>query len=251
MNVIFVSSRGRGTEQNRTGGDTVHISVPCELVIGLLAQGAILQMQIGPAPLMPDLARPAPRPDCANTRPDTANTNTRSDTANTNTRQDAANANPRTDSGRSQATLNRPERPSSRCPPARPISPYTDWSSLPDLAEVISIYSDNSNNNYVTRSPAYEPDSPGPNPVEESEDWDPTPVEEAPEGQHAEPSRTVFFLTFLLTLETMLEPGFKCKAMNSSRKSNSYTESFPFSQGYRTEKEEFRQKKAYVKYDYL
>ena len=63
---------------------------------------------------------------------------------------------------------------------------------MSDQAEVISIHSDNSDNNYVPRSPAYEPDSPGPNPVEESEDWDPTPVEEAPEGQHAEPSRTVF-----------------------------------------------------------
>ena len=49
------------------------------------------------------------------------------------------------------------------------------------------------NNNYVPRSPTHKPDFPGPNPVEESEDWDPTPVEEEPEGQHAEPSRTVFF----------------------------------------------------------
>ena len=41
----------------------------------------------------------------------------------------------------------------------------------------------------------YEPDSPGPNPVEESEDWDQmpdNPVETAPEGPHSEPSRTVF-----------------------------------------------------------
>ena len=44
----------------------------------------------------------------------------------------------------------------------------------------------------MPRSPAYKPDPPGPNPREESEDWDPTPVEEAPEGQHLEPSRTVF-----------------------------------------------------------
>ena len=61
--------------------------------------------------------------------------------------------------------------------------------------EVISIHSDNSDNNYVPCSPLYEPDSPGPNPVEESEDWDPmpdNPVEEAPEGSHSEPSRTVF-----------------------------------------------------------
>ena len=42
MKVIFVSSRGRGAEQNRTGeweSRTVQISVPCELVMGLLAQG--------------------------------------------------------------------------------------------------------------------------------------------------------------------------------------------------------------------
>ena len=167
-------------EQNRTGWDTLHISVPCELVMGLLAQGTILQMQISPVPLRPDLARPTPMPDSANTRPDTADPNTRPDVANTS---------PRPDSGRPQASLNRPEKPASRCPPTRLISPYTDWSSLSDQADVISIHSDNSDNNYVPRSPAYEPDSPGP--VEESEDWDPTPVEEAPEGQHAEPSRAV------------------------------------------------------------
>ena len=173
MNVIFVSSRDRGTEQNKTGEDTVHISVSCELVMGLLSQGAILQMQIGPVPLRPDLARPAPRPDSARTSP----------------RPDAARTNPRPDSGRSQTSISRPERPAGRHPTRRPISPYTDWSSLTDQTEVISVHS---NNNYVPRSPAYEPDSPGPDPVEQSEDWDPTTVEEAPEYQHAEPSRTLF-----------------------------------------------------------
>ena len=176
MNVIFVSSRGRGRsgQQNRPEGDTVNVSVPCDLVMGLLSQGAILQMQIGPVPLRPDLARPAPRPDSART-------------------------NPIPDSGRSQTRITRPTRPASRCSnqDVRPISPYTDWFSLADEAEadVISIYSDNSDNNYVPHSPVYEPDSPGPNPVEESEDWDPMSdnlVEVAPEGPHSEPSRTVF-----------------------------------------------------------
>ena len=80
----------------------------------------------------------------------------------------------------------------------RPIFPYTDWSSLAEAwaeAEVISIHSDDSDNGYVLYSPGNEPDCPGPNPVEESEDWDPTPgnpVEEAPECPQAEPSRTVF-----------------------------------------------------------
>ena len=190
MNVIFVYSRGRGTEHNRTGGETVHISVPCELVMGLLSQGAILQMQISPVSLRPDLTRPSPRPDSVRTSP----------------RPDAVRTNPRPDFGRSQTSTSTPERPASRCPTARPISPYTDWSSLTDQADVISVHNDNSDNNYVPRSPAYEPDSPGPNPVEESEDWDPTPAEEAPEDQYEEPSRTAF-VTFLLTLETILEPG--------------------------------------------
>ena len=46
MNVIFVSSRGRGRlgQQNGPGGDKVNISVPCDLVIGLLSQGVIPQM---------------------------------------------------------------------------------------------------------------------------------------------------------------------------------------------------------------
>ena len=191
MNVIFVSSRNRGTEQDREQENrTVQISVPCELVMGLLAQGAILQMQIGPVPVRPDLARPAPRPDSANTRPDAANT--RPNAANANIRPDAANINPRPNSGRSEADLTRTERPASRHPPTRPISPYTDWSSLSDQAEVISVHSEseNSDNNYIPRSPSYEPDSPGP--VQESEDRDLTPGEEAPENQKRGPSRTVF-----------------------------------------------------------
>ena len=128
MNVIFVSSRGRLGQQNRTGGDTVNISVPCDLVIGPLSQGAILQMQIGPVPLRPDLAWPAPRPDSVRTTS-------------------------RPDSGRTQTRITRPARPASRHPnqDVRPIYPYTDWSSSADEAEaeVISIHSDNSNNNYV------------------------------------------------------------------------------------------------------
>ena len=50
--VIFVSSRNRGTEQEREKENrpqTVQISVPSELVMDLLAQGAILQVQIGRA----------------------------------------------------------------------------------------------------------------------------------------------------------------------------------------------------------
>ena len=135
-------------------------------------------MQIGPVLLRPDLARSAPRPDSARTTS-------------------------RPDSGRTQTRITRPARPASRHPnqDVRPISPYTDWYSLADEAEaeVISIHSDNSDNNYVPHSPVYEPDSPGPNPVEKSEDWDPrpdNPVEEMPEGPQSEPSRTVFSNVF-------------------------------------------------------
>ena len=92
----------------------------------------------------------------------------------------------------------------------RPVSPYTDWSSLADEAEaeVISIHSDNSYNNYVLHSPVYEPDSPGPNPVEESEDWDPmpdNPVEEALECPHSEPYRTVFSNIFTASKDSNRE----------------------------------------------
>ena len=66
MNAIFVSSRGTGRQgqgqQNRIG-DTVNITVPSDLVLRLLPQGAILQVQIGPVPLRPDFARPISRPD--------------------------------------------------------------------------------------------------------------------------------------------------------------------------------------------
>ena len=128
MNAIFVSSRGRGRQgngqQNRIG-DTVNITVPSALVLSLLPLGSILQMKIGPVPLRPDLARPATTPDSGrSSRPDSARSS-------------------RPDSGRSP-------KPASRHPNldnVRPISPYTDWSSLGEVAaEVISINSGDSDN---------------------------------------------------------------------------------------------------------
>ena len=56
----------------------------------------------------------------------------------------------------------------------------------------MTVHSDDSDDNYIPRSPAYEPDSSGPNPVQETEDWDPIPGEGAPEDQQSGPSRTVF-----------------------------------------------------------
>ena len=157
MNVIFVSSRNRGTEQEREQENrprTVQILVPSKLVMDLLAQGTILQVQIGPVPLRPDLARPAQRPE----RPES--TNTRPDASNT--RSNVAAKNPRPN------PTGRPETPVSSFPPARPFSPYTDWSSLSDN-DAISVHSDGSDANYVPRSPVYEPDSPGP--VQVRENW--------------------------------------------------------------------------------
>ena len=179
MNVIFVSSRGRGrlgqgfySQQNKTG-DTVNITVPCDLVLGLFSQGAILQRQIGPVQLRPELARPTSRPDSGrSSRPDSAR---------------SARTNSRPVSGRSP----RMTRPASRCHNMDneiPISPFTHWSSLGEIptrldleveeAEVISINSNN-DNDYVPCSPIYEPNTP----VEDH------PVEEAPEGPQQEPSR--------------------------------------------------------------
>ena len=107
MNVIFVSSRGRGRQgqyANRIG-DTVHITVPNDLILRLLPEGAILQLQIGPVPYI---------------------------------RQDSARPTSRADSGRSSRPASRPDsgRPTSRQPnPARdrPISPFTDWSSFGEM----------------------------------------------------------------------------------------------------------------------
>ena len=88
----------------------------------------------------------------------------------------------------SETDLTRPERPVSRHPPAMPVSPYTDLSSMSDNAEVITIPSED--DDYVPRSPEYEPDSPGP--VQETEDWNPTHGEGAPNDHESGPSRTVF-----------------------------------------------------------
>ena len=161
--MLFVSSRrNRGTREEREENRprTVQISVPSELAMDLLAKGAILQVQICPVPLRLDLARPAPkpeRPESTNQRPDAETANIRPNVADDSSRPNLS------DSGRSETDVTRPERPMSRCSPIRPVSPFTDWSSLSDNDDkVISVHSDGSEANYVPRSPAYEPESPGP-----------------------------------------------------------------------------------------
>ena len=64
MKLSFISSRRRQGQEDReeTMPGTVQISVPSELVMRLLARGAILQVQIGPVPIRPIL-RPASSPE--------------------------------------------------------------------------------------------------------------------------------------------------------------------------------------------
>ena len=134
INVIFVSSRARGRHKQQVNrvGDTVNITVPSDLVLRLLPEGAILQVQIGPVPcIKQNSARPTSRPN----------------------------------SGRSP-------RPTSRSNSGRDrtISPCTDWSSIGELPtrldlekeEVIAIDHSDSDNDYVPPEPVYEPGSPGP-----------------------------------------------------------------------------------------
>ena len=213
--------------------------------MGLLAQGAILQMQIGPVPLRAVLVRPAPRPESTNTRPDAANP--RPNTANENTRPETAQLNPRLNPRRSEADLTRPERPVSRHPPARPISPYTDCSSLSEQAEVIPVHSDDSDDNYIPRSPAYEPDSPGPNPVQETEDGNPTPGEGAPEDQQSGPSRTVFSSILSDSRNTARDANDTSERPRSPLGRGTLMQMVPLFKGYRTKEEaSTRQNKAYA-----
>ena len=132
----------------------------------LLSQVAILQLQMGPVPLRPDLSRPGPRPerpDPTNPRPEAEASNIR---PNNVTDDSSSRPNP---SDMSENDVPGPERPKSRCKPIRPVSPFTDWSSLSD--NVISVPSED--DDYVPRSPEYEPDSPGP--VVETEVQNPGP----------------------------------------------------------------------------
>ena len=158
MELLFVSSRsnrGTGEEREENRPRTVQLSVPSELVMDLLTKGAILQVQIGPVPLRPDLARPAPRterPESTNPRPEAETANIRPNVEDEGSRPNA--------NGRPENDVTRPERPISRHQPSRPVSPFTDWSSLSDNAEVISVPSED--DEYVSISPEYEPDSPGP-----------------------------------------------------------------------------------------
>ena len=181
MYVIFVSSRGRGRQgsdrQQVRPGDTINITVPCDLVMGLLSQGAMLQMQMGPVPLRPELARPTSRLDDSgrSSRPVSAR---------------SLHSTSRQDSGRSPKPT-RPARPASRHPimdNERSISPFTDWSSLEEMptrldvdeTEIMSINEIESDSDYVPHSPLYEPGSPRPEPIEDH------PVEKAPEGSQTE-----------------------------------------------------------------
>ena len=162
MKLPFVSSReGQdGENQNQNRSRTIQISVPCELIMELLSQGAILQLQMGPVPLRLNLTRPE-GPEVTNARPDPRETvNIRPNT------DEHCRPNP---SGGSDIDPSRPEIPPSRCPavrtvrtvrPIRPVSPFTDWSSLSDN-DVISVSSEDEDN-YVPRSPEYIPNSPGP-----------------------------------------------------------------------------------------
>ena len=153
----FISSRRNRERQDRKENRprTVQISVPSELVMDLLAKGATLQVQIGPVPLRPNLTRPE-GPELTNPRPEADTVNIRPN----------ADEHPRPNpAGRSDIDPPRPERPQSRHQTNRPVSPFTDWSSLSDN-EVISV--DSEEDDYVPRSPEYTPDSPGP--VVEPED---------------------------------------------------------------------------------
>ena len=155
MKLSFISSRRRQGQEDREEimPGTVQISVPSELVMSFLTRGAILQVQIGPVPIRPVL-RPASSPE----RPEPA-------PMRPNPPGDDPRPNP---AGRTNIDPPRPERPVSRCPPARPVSrppvdPFTDWSSLSDNNnEVISIPSSDEDDDYVPRSPLYEPNSPEP-----------------------------------------------------------------------------------------
>ena len=150
---------GTGQEREENIPRTVQICVPSKLVMDLLAQGAILQVQIGPVHLRPDLARPAPRPES----PESTNPRPEAETSTIRPNVEAENSRPNpSGSGGSENDITRPERPSSRHPSTRPVSPFTDWSSLSDNNDndVISVHSDGSDANYVPRSPVYEPESP-------------------------------------------------------------------------------------------
>ena len=155
MKLSFISSRRRQGQEDREDimPGTVQVSVPSELVMRLLTRGAILQVQIDPVPIKPIL-RPASSPE----RPEPAPL-----------RPNAPGEDPRPNpAGRTNIDPLRPERPVSRCPPTRPVSrppvdPFTDWSSLSDNNnEVISIPSSDEDDDYVPRSPLYEPNSPVP-----------------------------------------------------------------------------------------
>ena len=155
MKLPFVSSREGQDGENQKRHRTIQISIPCELVMDLLSQGAILQLQMGPVPLRPNLTRPE-RPESTNPRPEAEAVNIRPN-ADEHCRPNPA--------GGSGIDPPRPERPPSRCPAVRavrtvrPVSPFTDWSSLSDN-EVISVSSEDEDN-YVPRSPEYIPNSPG------------------------------------------------------------------------------------------
>ena len=138
---------------------------------------------MGPVPLTPNLARPASSPERPESRPEPVH-------MRPNVPEDDHRPN---SAGRTAIDPPRPERQVSRCPPTilvsrPPVDPFTDWSSLSDSNntqdEVISIRSTDDDDDYVPKSPMYEPNSPGP----ESR---PDPTDQNPDVPASGPSRTV------------------------------------------------------------
>ena len=78
MKFPFISSRRNRERQDREENRprTVQIYVSSELVMDLLTKGAILQVQIGPVPLRPNLTRPE-GPELTNPRPEAETGNIR------------------------------------------------------------------------------------------------------------------------------------------------------------------------------
>ena len=116
MKLPFVSSReGQdGEGQNQSRSRSIQISLPCKLVMDLLSQGAILQLQMGPLPLRPNLARPeGPRPNLS--RPASSPERPESRPEPIHMRPNVPRDDPRPNpTGRTTIKPPRPERPVSR-----------------------------------------------------------------------------------------------------------------------------------------
>ena len=157
---ICLLQKEQGNRRRKRREQTQNCPNICSWQIGdgPTSQGSLTTGADWPCAFNDRSSKASPRPE----RPESTNPRPEAETSNIRPNADESSRPNPSGSGRSETDITRPERPLSRCQPIRWVSPFTDWSSLSDNDDVISVHRDGRDANYVPMLPVYEPESPGP-----------------------------------------------------------------------------------------